>query len=145
MKIAKQHRTRGEWMELVVACERSGIGRAEFARREGLHARTFAWWASKLAPRAKASRPAKGLRVASAARATHLPSTTFVPLLVAAPSPLPTSMPRTAPSRSTSGEAVATVVEIVLGNGRVVRVDLAHAGDSRLARVLSVAEGRLEC
>jgi len=120
-------RSAAEWSTLVEACERSGLSRREFAKREGLHRGTFSFWASRLAPRQKAKPPA----------ATG-PTSTFVPVRV-----------RRAEERGIRGPVTGALsngpasdkVEVVLTNGRRVRCELSQVEDPRLSALLALAEG----
>lgn len=136
-------RTSAEWAVLVEACERSGLSRAAFAEREGVHPGTFSFWASRLAPkRSKRTKPAERGAASS-----------FVPVRVRA---------RVAGAeRGVSGagrvemnKSAAVVVahassadsiEIALSNGRRVRCALSQVGDPRLAALLVLAEGGRGC
>jgi len=124
-------RSAAEWSALVEASERSGLSRREFAKREGLHQGTFGFWASRLAPRQRATRPA-----------TSEATPSFVPVRV-----------RSAEKRGSgahvthvkSRAAVSEKVEVVLGNGRRVRCQLSQVDDPRLAALLVLAEGAARC
>jgi hypothetical protein len=119
----RRRRSRQEWIELVKACERSGLSRKLFAAKEGLQARTFFWWASKLAP-------ARAAKVAA--------QRGFIPVRVRSES----SMEQ--PVRSATSIKPSTI-EIVLANGRLVRCDLAQANDPRLANLVAIAERAGRC
>ena len=124
MENEKVRRTRAEWIALIDACERSGLGRREFAEREGLHERTFAWWAAKLAPSgAKRGRPRR--------------DPPFVPVVS-----IGVSEPKASTARVPLG---ASPVEIVLGNGRVLRCDLEQASDERLVLLIALTERMPAC
>lgn len=119
-------RSAAEWSALVEACERSGLSRSEFAKREGLHRGTFAFWASRLAPKQSSKRAASGS------------TPPFIPVrvrrtdareLVARAAPTPSSAPG------------SEYVEIALVNGRRVRCQLSQVEDRRLAALLALAEG----
>jgi hypothetical protein len=131
-KTKRLRRKAADWSALVEACERSGLSRAAFAEREGIHAGTFGFWASRLAPkRGKSSRGAK----------VSVPSG-FVPVQIGS---------RVArPAEVVAGKVIAKAltsnpVEVVLGNGRRVRFDLSCAADPRLATLLALAEGGRGC
>jgi hypothetical protein len=119
----RRRRSRQEWVELVSACERSGLSRKTFAAREGLKERTFAWWASQLAPARASNVTAQGrfipvrVRGELAAEETVRSATNIEP----------------------------SMIEIVLANGRLVRCDLAQASDPRLANLVALAEGAGRC
>lgn len=46
--MAQVKRSCEQWRQIVEDYEASGIGAAEFARREGLNPNTFSWWRSEL-------------------------------------------------------------------------------------------------
>lgn len=123
MKNEKVRRTRAEWIALIDACACSGLGRREFAEREGLSTRTFSWWASKLAP----------------SRATHVaPCVRGEPAFVRV---VPTSVSGT----KVAAPRGSSHVELVLSNGRVLRCDLEHASDERLVSLIALAERTAAC
>jgi hypothetical protein len=133
-------RSPAEWASLIEACERSGLSRTAFAEREGIHPRTFTWWASRLATgTTKATRATNDSKAAEAA--------SFVPVRISA-SPYASSSPRTAAraehSTVTRG-SLSGRVEVVLMNGRSVRCELEQVDDPRLSVLLSLAEGELAC
>jgi hypothetical protein len=121
-------RSAAEWTALLEACERSGLSRAAFAVREGIHPGTFAFWGSRLAPRrGKSSSASK--------------SSAFLPVSV-----------RVGEDRTSSAypaqraeTAVSSSIEVVLANGRRVRCALSQASDPRFAEVLALAEGGRSC
>lgn len=128
MKNDNARRTRHEWIELMAAFERSGLSRREFAEREGIHRRTFAWWASNLtATKRRATKP------------REVPW--FVPVRVSASELEAGSVVAPVASQSKS----APPIEVLLGNGRIVRWPMAQAGDSRLGLVLAIVEGSSAC
>src|SRR5690606_36353332 len=62
--MSTQRRDRQTWEHLVRAWKKSGLSCAAFARREGLPAKTFSWWAWKLgASRSGKSADSKGSAV----------------------------------------------------------------------------------
>lgn len=131
-KTKRLRRSAADWNALVEACERSGLSRAAFAEREGIHPGTFAFWASKLAPRRSCP-----------TRAAKPPAPSgFVPVRVAAPGAQSTQVVR---SKALSNASRANPVEVVLGNGRRVRFDLSHSSDPRLAMLLALADGGHGC
>ena len=119
----RRRRRRQEWVELVDACERSGLDRRTFAAREGLQERTFLWWASKLASARGPNETARGGFVAVKVRDDSA---------------------REEPVRATTSVQSSTI-EIVLANGRMVRCDLAQANDPRLASLVALAEMAGRC
>jgi hypothetical protein len=127
-KTKRLRRKAADWRALVEACERSGLSRAAFAEREGIHPGTFGFWASRLAPRR--SRSSRGTKVA-------VPSG-FVPVQIGT---------RGARGAEVMNGKVPTSkrVEVVLGNGRRVRFDLSCAADPRLVTLLALAEGSRGC
>jgi transposase len=107
--------SRAEWAERVARWEASSLSAAAFAARERLSAKSLVWWRWKL--RASPSRP------------------TASPLDF-----LPVRVVRTATGRpSTAGP-----IEIVLPNGRIVRVPVGF-DETELERVLAVASGSVAC
>ena len=138
MKIDATRRSRSEWIALVSKYECSGLERREFADQEGLNANTFGWWASRLL--AKKSKPRT-----SSKRRTPRTTPGFVAVRVATP-----SSERSVPTFGAADESgrsfdALPLIEIVFGNGRIVRCHLDHANDERLARVLALAEGERAC
>jgi transposase-like protein len=128
----RMRRSAAEWSALVAECERSGLSRASFAEREGIHPGTFGFWASRLAPRrSKSPRAAK----------VSAPSE-FVPVRVSTRGAQRT---KAVSSSAITKSSASKRVEVVLGNGRRVRFDLSHAVDPRLAALLAVAEGGRGC
>lgn len=107
--------SRAEWVERVARWEASGLSAAAFAARERLAVKSLVWWRWKL--RASSSVP------------------TASPLDF-----LPVRVVRTATARSST----AGPIEIVLPNGRVVRVPVGF-DEAELERVLAVASGSAAC
>ena len=110
--------TKAEWTERVKRWGKSGLGREELAEGEGINAKRLTWWRWKLRTEAVASPTREPVR--------------FLPVRVV-------------------GEAMVTTVvaesavEVVLGNGRTIRV-LSGFDAVTLARVLRVAtEGGDSC
>ena len=136
-------RSPAEWALLVEACERSGLSRAAFAEREGIHPGTFSFWASRLAPKR-----AKKLK-----RVERAETSSFVPVRVRARDAAAMRGGAGAGRVATGKGTVVVVpsasatdsVEIALANGRRVRCTLAQAGDPRLAALLALAEGGRAC
>jgi hypothetical protein len=125
-KLGKR-RSAAEWAVLVEACERSGLSRRQFAEREGVHPGTFGFWASRLAPRQSARRPA-----------TTAAAPSFVPVRVRS------AEERESGAHVAHAKSRATVsdkVEVVLSNGRRVRCQLSQVDDPRLSALLALAEG----
>jgi hypothetical protein len=132
-------RSSAEWASLIEAYARSGLSRAAFAEREGIHPRTFTWWASRLGGGTKRPVPSPGLAEVAAVDARK-----FVPVRVrvsAAPSPAVAK----ASLRTTPEPRTPKGVEVVLANGRRVRCDLALVDDPRLAALFTLADGVRVC
>ncbi len=106
--------SRAEWAERVARWEASGLSAAAFAARERLAARSLVWWRWKL--RASPSPAASPLD--------------FLPVRVVS----------TAAARPSTAEPI----EIVLPNGRIVRVPVGF-DEAELERVLAVASGSAAC
>lgn len=127
-------RSRTEWLALLSEYEASGLDRAGFAVRAGLHPGTFSWWASRLlkerAALSKGDAPTSVTQELNAAK--------FVPVRVL-------TRGTTATSASSNGPTLSGAVEIVLVNGRRIRCDLANASDPRLATLLAIAESSSPC
>ena len=100
------------WARLVAAWERSGLTQAEFCRRQGVKAVTFAWWKGKLSGTAglghrRGHRPtARGRRAAAKFAEVLLPSR-----VSAAGAPM-----------SVAPDVPLTGYEIVLANGSLIRL-----------------------
>jgi hypothetical protein len=110
-ELRRPRRSRAEWVEEVRRWRQSGRTAAEYAGGHGLHAGTLAAWGSKIGDiRAATGRPLA-----------------FLPVRVAEP------------AGKESAPATA-VMEVVLLNGRRVRVGKEFDGDA-VARLLDVAEG----
>jgi transposase len=97
------------WAERVQRWQQSGLTAEHFSRREGLDPRQLRWWKWSLGKR---TAPGEGASV-----------TSFLPVRVVAAAPT----------------AAPSAVEIVLGNGRRVRV-LGPVDADVLAAVLEAAE-----
>lgn len=131
-KTKRLRRKAADWSALVEACERSGLSRAAFAEREGIHPGTFGFWASRLAPRR--SKSPRGSKVSA-------PSG-FVPVQIGSRSARPAEvLDRKVVARTPTSKPV----EVVLGNGRRVRFNLSYAADPRLATLLALAESNRGC
>lgn len=116
-------RSAAEWSLLVQACERSGLSRREFAKREGLHYGTFGFWASRL-----------GAKQASSKSLAATPS--FIRVRVAEQCQDGTELTKPACKTPSSDD-----IEVVLANGRRFRCQLSQAEDPRLPMLLAVVEG----
>lgn len=131
-KTKRLRRKAADWSALVEACERSGLSRAAFAEREGIHPGTFGFWASRLAP--KRSRSPRVAKVSALSG--------FVPVQVGARGARATEV---VTSKVIAKSPTSNLVEVVLGNGRRVRFDISYAADPRLATLLALAEGGRRC
>ena len=107
-------KTQAVWKERVARWREGGKSLEEFAEREGLKLASLKWWRWRL----------EGARGKATGPVAH--GTTFLEVEPAAA------------ERSPVPAADGQRYEVVLGNGRVVRVPVGFA-DSEFARVLSVA------
>ena len=123
-------RSRAEWSKLVEECERSGLDRRAFADREGLHAGTFGWWASRLSTKRTKARSAS--------------ATDFVPVRIRVPE-VARSVAKTAPAVVSRETPVPSAVELVLTNGRRLRLDLGQTNDPRLVALIAIVESSARC
>lgn len=133
-------RSSAEWASLIEACARSGLSRAAFAEREGIHRRTFTWWASRLGGGTKRPEPAP-----KPASASAVDEPKFVPVRIRASVSAGRDALKGCAETSLTRSASSEGVEVVLSNGRRVRCDLSQVGDPRLAALFSVAEGVRVC
>lgn len=135
-------RSSAEWASLIEACARSGLSRAAFAEREGIHPRTFTWWASRLGGGTK--RPVLEPKASSA---PTMDEPKFVPVRVRTNASVGRRVARASAdtSMARSESEASEGVEVVLSNGRRVRCDLAQVDDPRLAALFSLAEGVCVC
>jgi transposase len=106
--------SRAEWAERVARWEASGLSAGAFAARERLAAKSLVWWRWKL-------------------RASPSPASSPLDFL-------PVRVVSTAAARSVT----AGPIEVVLPNGRIVRVP-AGFDEADLERVLVVASGSGAC
>ena len=102
--------TKAEWAERVRRWGKSGLGGEEFAAGEGINAKRLTWWRWKLRTAAEAAPTREPVR--------------FLPVCVV--------------GEITMTAAAESPVEVVLGNGRTIRV-LSGFDAVTLARVLRVA------
>jgi len=116
----RPRRSRAEWVEEVRRWRESGQSASEYAAEHGLHAGTLGGWASKV----------RGVEAAKSGGRRGRESL-FVPLRVAHVSP-------------TSAKAGSGEIEVVLLNGRRVRVS-GNFDDEAVARLLSIVEGGARC
>jgi transposase len=128
--------TRAEWEKRVERWNKSGKSADEFAAREGLRAKQLLWWRWKL--RAESATPKDAAPLS------------FLPVEVVKPKPVESKPVESKPMDPKPVDPKAglalfsPLMEIVLPNGRVVRVgpgfDLAA-----LAHVLTIAEQGESC
>jgi hypothetical protein len=115
-------RSREQWVAEIASWRKSGLGSAEYAQQRGLNRGTLLGWSFKVG--AMENKPATRRESSMPAR--------FLPVRVRAQAAAKVAV------------ADASRIEIVLTNGRVVRV--AGAVDAgELARVLAAAEGAEPC
>jgi len=135
----KQKTTAREWAARVKRWQRSGLSAPDFGRREGFEGKQLTWWKWHLSRKDQASaakKPAK--RGAKAKSQTRSPrprrakrGRTGNPARRRAARFVPVKLPVTVPG---------SALEIVLGNGRVVRVPSGCDG-AWLTQVLAAADG----
>jgi hypothetical protein len=113
-------RSREQWAAEIAGWRRSGLGSAEYAQQRGLNRSTLLGWSYKVG--AMEGQPV--------ARRESSTPTRFLPVRVRA--------------QAAAKVADASRIEIVLTNGRLVRVAGAVDADE-LARVLAAAEGSDPC
>ncbi len=116
-RVTRKRRTKSEWIEEVRRWRQSGKTSVAYAEEHGLHAGTLAAWGSKVRD-----------VVPSVPSGTRR-SSSFLPVRVRA---------------SKVRDATESEIEIVLTNGRRVRVGSAVPSDA-LARLLDVVEGGSPC
>jgi transposase len=112
----RARRTRSEWVDEVGRWRRSGQSAVEYAALHGLHPGTLAVWGSKIG-KAAATSTASGAR--------------FLPV-------------RVADIGSETSEAQRSEIEVVLANGRCVRLR-GDVPSEVVARVLDLAERGGRC
>ena len=103
--------TQVEWAQRLKQWEKSGQSAAEFGAREGIDAKRLKWWRWKLRSQPREPRLPAPVR--------------FLPVHV-----VESPVPRGAPP---------AFIEVVLANGRVVRIAPGFDADT-LGRVLAIAE-----
>jgi len=117
-KTKAARRSREQWVAEIARWRKSGLNSTEYAREHGLNRSTLLGWSFKAGPAAaqpETSTPARFLPVRIRER-----------------------------DSAKSGNSSASQIEIVLTNGRLLRV--AGAVDaSELARVLAAVEGGIGC
>lgn len=115
-------RSREQWVAEVAGWRKSGLGSAEYAQQRGLNRSTLLGWSFRVG--AMEGRPATRREASTPTR--------FLPVRVRTREPAKVAV------------SDASRIEIVLANGRLVRV--AGAVDAgELARVLAAAEGAEPC
>lgn len=119
------------WKERLARMQSGGLGIDEFAVREGVKPGALRWWRWRLGEHyAEGKIPPVTPPTPTPPQVTRpvaRPRTVFVEVDTASPS---------APSATVTSSRF----EVVLGNGRVVRVP-AGFSDAELARVLAITEG----
>jgi hypothetical protein len=110
------------WRKILEECERSGLRRSEFCRRNGLRETTLSWWARELRRRDQAGRKSALPKVSPARKS---PGHAFVPVRVIE-----------APARETVQD-----VEVVTRGGHVVRVRPGFDA-ATLRQVIAALEGQ---
>jgi hypothetical protein len=115
-------RSRSEWEREVARWRSSGRSAADYARERGIKAGTLLWWSAQL-------KRNPGQVPAASTEATPV---AFLPLRVR----------QSPPERSVM--ATEPTLEVILGNGRRVRV-AGRVDVEQLERVLAAAEGGARC
>lgn len=115
--------TKEVWTERLARWRESGLGIEEFATREGVKPASMKWWRWRLGGGPQPTKP-----VAPKPRAKK---PRFVEVAV--------ESPRRRRTEPTLAQPLPTTFDIVLENGRIVRVPAGFSADE-LARVLDVAE-----
>jgi len=143
--MATKHRTTArEWGARVKRWQRSGLSAPEFGRREGFEGKQLTWWKWHLSHRGQAAPAAKPVKCeaettrASAKAAPQRPGRSQ-----RRGQRVRTGVMRFVPVKLPAA-AATTVLEIVLGNGRVVRVPTGCDG-VWLAEVLAAVAGERPC
>lgn len=119
----KQPITARQWAARITRWQRSGLTSKEFGRREGFKGDQLSWWKWHLSKRAKTRTLMQRCRRTAMAKPTAPQPVAFVEARLAAPVPA----------------SPAAAVEILLRNGRVVRVPQGCEG-AWLVQVLTAAE-----
>lgn len=119
------------WGRMLAAWEASGLTQAEFCRRRGLKAVTFAWWKRQLAGRtARRGRRTPGSRT-SGGRAERNPS--FVEVA------LPRATVTGGSTSSTSSLVGEPGYEVALPNGASIRLPVSFDVDKASQLISTVA------
>jgi transposase len=116
-----QKTTAQEWAARVERWQRSGLSAPEIGRREGFDGRQLTYWKWRLGQKSKRATPKKAARKQGKPKRARAKAAGFVPVK------LPTT-------------AAAPALEIMLSNGRTVRVPSGCDG-TWLAEVLAAADG----
>jgi hypothetical protein len=124
-KQKRARRTRADWIPEIQSWRASGQDAEEYAAARGLHPRTLAWWGRLLGKEA----PPQG---SAASRGGRLPQ--FLPVRLAASSG----------GASVNVGAEPSTIEVVLLNGRRVRVG-SEFQVGALARLLDAVEAGGRC
>ncbi len=133
-------RSSAEWLALVERCVQSGLSCSAFAEREGIHPRTFTWWASRLGAGGRRRSLEPKARTTSAAS-----TTTFVPVRVRSSAPPPARVAAGLVRTSDARPGDPAGGEGERANGGRVRGDLEQVSEPRLAALLALAEGSGVC
>jgi hypothetical protein len=121
------------WREALGDWARSGLSKVAFCRERGLASSAFYWWKAELAGR-DAARRSRSSRRSSPKPQEAKAKPAFVAVRVA------TGTVDGAATLSKASGAADRAVEVVLGNGRRVRVGAGFKGEL-LAQVVRVLEG----
>ena len=121
------------WRQALADWARSGLSKVAFCRERGLSSSAFYWWKAELARR-DATRRSRSSQPTSSKGQEAKGTLAFVAVRVAAG-----AVGEAATPPKPSG-AVEGSVEVVLGNGRRVRVGAGFKGEL-LAQVVRVLEG----
>jgi hypothetical protein len=121
----RPRRSQAAWLEEVRNWKRSGLTATAYAEQRGLHAGTLVGWASKVREQLEVAPQRE-------ARGSRRGGLQFVPVRVAED------------ARSSDAAVGHEKVEILLRNGRRVRVGAHFDGDA-LSRVLQIVECGARC
>jgi hypothetical protein len=131
MTTGTRRRRAADWRTLVEEWQQSGETREVFAAARGFRPTTLGWWASEHARRRRAGAADKETSTGGVRAA-------FLPLHVVGE----TARPRGAAVAVAAAERTASLAEIVLGGGRVLRVPVGADASwvGQIAAVLQVGE-----
>lgn len=121
----KQKTTAQEWAARVKRWQRSGLSAPEIGRREGFDGRQLTYWKWRLGQKGKGATPKKAARQPGKPKRAPAAAARFVAVKVSPGAPSP-------------------ALEIVLSNGRVVRVPSGCDG-TWLTEVLAAADENSAC